>query len=233
MTRGCLNSARRSLAALLPVIWLAACTPQAAVLMSALPAGTASVLLSNLERVEDKNRTQVGQLDARGDWEGLLRLAEENLARQASNADWWVVAGYANTRLDRHARAAECYGEVVRLEPDEATGWNLLAQSYRTLKQPQRAVTVLERALLVLRDAPVTYFLLGESYVDLERYRDAAAAYRRAVTLDTEFAHAWFGLGRAELLDGRVAEAERAAKLLERLDPQLAATLARAIAERR
>jgi len=201
--------------------------------MAALPAGTASVLMSQLERVEDANRTRVAELEASGDWEGLLRLADENLAKQPSNADWWVVAGYANTRLGRHARAVECYSEVVRLEPDEAVGWHLLAQSYRTLNQPQRAVTVLDRALLVLRDSPVTHFLLGESYSDLKRFPAAVAAYRQALRLDQAFAQAWYGLGRAELLNGRVAEAEQAAKALEGLDPQLAAALARAIAARR
>jgi tetratricopeptide (TPR) repeat protein len=227
-----LQLARRWSAFAYPLL-IAACTPQAALLMSALPPGTASVVLSNLERVDDTNRTKVAELEARGDWEGLLRVADENLAKQRSNADWWVVAGYANIRLERHARAAECYSEVVRLEPDDAAGWHLLAQSYRAMKQPQRAVTVLDRALLALRDTPVTHFLLGESYSDLKRYAAAAAAYRQALQLDKTFGHAWYGLGRAELNNGHPPQAEQAAKSLEGLDPQLAAALRREIAARR
>jgi len=202
-------------------------------LMSALSPGTMSVLGSHLQRVEDANRTKVAELEAKSDWEGLLRLADENLALQRSNADWWVVAGYANTRLARHARAAECFSEVVRLEPDEALGWHLLAQSYRDMKEPQRAVAVLDRALLALRDSPATHFLLAESYSDLQRFRAAAAAYRQALTLDPRLVPAWYGLGRAELQNGRPAEAERAVKALEPLDGRLAAALTRQIAARR
>ena len=225
--------AARRLIAIALCGWLAACTPQAAVLMSMLPAGTASVLMSHLERVEDTNRTKVAELEARGDWEGLLRLADENLAKDASITDWWMVAGYANTRLERHERAAECYGQVVRLEPDEPAGWHLLAQSYREMKQPQRAVAVLGRALLVLRDSPVTHFMLGESYGDLGRFPAAAAAYRQALRVAPKFAQAWYRLGHAELQNGRVTEAEQAVRALEQLDPQLAAALARAVGARR
>lgn len=212
---------------------LGGCTPQAALLMSALPAGTASVLMSNLERVEDTNRTRVAELEAGGDWAGLLQFANENLARQPSNADWWLVAGYANTRLERHEQAAQCFGEVIRLEPDEAAGWHLLAQSHRVMKQPQRAVVLLDRALLILRDSPVTHFMLGESYGDLGRFPAAAAAYRHALRLDPKFAQAWYGLGRAEIRNGRVTEAEQAVKALEPLDPRLAAGLAQELAPRR
>ncbi len=225
--------AARHLITIALACWLAACTPQSALLMSALPPGTVSVLLSHLERVEDTNRTKVAELEARGDWEGLLRFAEQNLAKDPKIADWWLVAGYANTRLERHERAAQCYAEVVRLEPDAAAGWQLLAQAHREMKQPQRAVAVLDRALLVSRDSPMTHYMLGETYADLGRFAAAAAAYQQALLLDSRFAQAWYGLGQAELRNGRVDEAERAVKALESLDPRLAAGLARAVAARR
>lgn len=204
---------------------LTACTPQGALLMSALPDGTVSALMGRLQSVDDGNRRRIVELESRGDWAALAKLAEDNLALDKHSADWWMVAGYAYTQLGRHPRAVECFGEMVRLAPDDMLGWNLLAQSYRAAGQPQRAVQTLNNAVLVHKDVPATWFLLGESYSDLGRPEPAAAAYREAVKLDGGFAQAWFGLGRAYARLGRAAELEQVKQVLERLNPALAREL--------
>jgi tetratricopeptide (TPR) repeat protein len=210
----------------LALLALSACTPQTALLMSALPDGAASILLSHVQGMEDANRKRVAELEARKDWDGLAKLAEENLARDRNNSDWWTVAGYAHSQAGRHAQAIECYSEVVRRSPDEMLGWSLLAQSYRDAKQPARAVQTLNNAHRVRRGTAETWFLLGESYSDLDRDLPAASAYREALELDREFARAWFGLGRAYARLGRRAEFEQALKALARLDTALAKQLA-------
>jgi tetratricopeptide (TPR) repeat protein len=205
---------------------LPACTPHTAALVAALPDGTIPSLLSNVRGMEESNRKRVAELEARKDWDGLTKLAEENLARDRNSSDWWTVAGYAHSQAARHQRASECYSEVVRLAPDDLLGWNLLAQSYRDAKQPQRAVQTLTNALRVRQGTAETWFLLGESYADLDRDLPAAAAYREAVQQNGEFSRAWFGLGRAYARLGRRAEFEQALKSLERLDTTLAEQLA-------
>jgi tetratricopeptide (TPR) repeat protein len=209
----------------LALLALSACTPQAALIMSAIPDGTLSTLLGNLQGMEDANRKRVAELEARKDWDGLAKLAEENLAKDRNNADWWTVAGYAHSQAGRHALAIECYSEVVRLSP-EMLGWGLLAQAYRDAKQPARAVQTLNNAHLVRRGTAESWFLLGESYTDLDRDLPAASAYREALQLDREHARAWFGLGRAYARLGRRAEFEQVLKSLGQLDPALAKQLA-------
>jgi len=118
----------------------------------------------------------------------------------------------------------------VRLEPDVAEGWNLLAQTYRDSGRPERAVVVLDNALRILRDAPVTVYLLGESYNDLRRNDLAANAYRQAIQLDGGFVEAWAGLGRAYARSGRSADARDVARALEKSAPQLAELVKREIA---
>jgi len=205
---------------------LAGCTPQGALLMSALPAGTVPVLLSHLEGVDDSNRRRIAELEGRGDWQGLVELAEANLARDRNNAEWWLVAGYAYSQLGSHPRAAQCFSEMVRLSPDEMLGWNLLAQSYRSAGEPVRAVQALESAVLVRKDVAATWFLLGESYSDLGRFDPAAAAYREALQLNAGFAQAWFGLGRVYARLGRADEFGKTVQALQRLNPALAKELA-------
>jgi tetratricopeptide (TPR) repeat protein len=210
----------------LMMLALAACTPQAALLMSALPDGTLYTLLGNLQGMEDANRKRVAELEARKDWDGLVKLAEENLAKDRSNADWWTVAGYAHSQAGRHQRAIDCFREVVRLTPDEMLGWNLLAQSYRDAKQPARAVQALENALRVRTDSAETWYLLGETYSDVAREAQAATAYLEAVRVNNRFAQAWFGLGRSYARLGRPAEFEEVLKVLSELDAPLAKQLA-------
>ena len=121
--------------------------------------------------------------------------------------------------------ASEAYAEAVRIEPDSAMAWNNLAQSYRSAGDSRRAVVVLERAMLAVRDVPTTPYLLGESYADLERYDEAAAAYRRALAMNEKFTPAWFGLSRAYSSLGRTEDAREARRALEKLDPKLAQRL--------
>lgn len=223
---GSLAQRLRSVALVLALMALPACTPQTAALLSAVPDGTTSILLSHLQSVEDSNRKLVAELEAKKDWDGLAKLAEGNLAKDRNNADWWLVAGYAYSQSGRHQRATECYNEVLRLTPDDMLGWHLLAQSYRDAKQPARAVQVLNNALLVRKGSAETWFLLGESYSDLGREPAAAAAYREALQINREFPRAWFGLGRAYARLGHSAEFDQVVKLLAQLDAPLAQQLA-------
>lgn len=206
---------------------LAACTPQTSALLALMPDSTVPILLGHLEGVSDTNRQRLAEFERRGDWNGLARFAEKNLALDRSSADWWTVAGYAYSRLGQYPRAIECYSEVVRLAPDEITGWNLLAQAWRAAGQPQRAIATLDNALLIRKDAPVTFYLLGESYSDTGRLRPAVDAYQQALKLNPDFAQAWYGMGRAYARQERYAEAADIVKALEKLDPRLAAELSK------
>jgi len=210
----------------LVLLALSACTPPTAALFSLLPDGTTSILLSHFQGIDESNQKRVAELEARKDWEGLTKLAEENLARDRNSSDWWIVAGYAYSQAGRHQRAIECYSEVVRLAPDDMLGWTLLAQAYRDAKQPLRAVQTLNNALRVREGTAEIWFLLGESYTDLDRDLLAVSAYREAIQRNGDFAQAWFGLGRAYARLGRRADFEQALKRLEELNIPLAKELA-------
>ena len=220
----------RFLAAAAIAIALNACTTMQVVSML-VPDGTTSMLLSHLEKVSDVNRRRVVELEAAGRWDELARFAEQNLAKEASNADWLLILGYARSRAGAHDAAAKAYGEAVRLEPDNEAAWNLLAQSHRARGDSQRAVIVLNNALLALREAPATMYLLGESYSDLGRDVDARFAYEKSLAMEPQFSAAWFGLTRAYQRLGLTAEAGAARARLEKLDPQLAKRLDAAAVE--
>lgn len=194
-----------------------ACTPQQVLLNALIPDGTTSMLLSHLQTVEDGNRRRVIDLEQKGDWAGLSSFADANIATDPFSPEWRMIGGYAQLQLRDYPKAMAYFGEMIRLAPDDASGYHFLAETQRAAGQPQRAVTTLERALLVVRESPLTHQLLGEAYSDLGRFRPAAESYNRALALDPMLVDAWFGMGRASLQMGRVADARDALSELERL----------------
>ena len=215
----------RFLAAVTSAATLAACTPQQALVASLIPAGAVGTMLGNLERVSADNYKRVVELETRRDWQGLASFADANLAKDRLNTDWMLIAGYARTQQGEHREAAKIYAEAARLEPDNATAWHLLAQSYRASGEPDRAVNVLNNARLAQRNPALTHYLLGESYGDLGRYAEAAAAYHEAVKIEQRFPAAWLSLAKTYRKLGRTTQAREAELQLEKIDPKLAQRL--------
>ncbi len=215
-----------AMAAMVAALGLATgCTPQSAFLMGLLPDGTMSALLTHVDSQNEPMKKLVYDMESRKDWNGLAKIADDNLQINRNHADWWFISGYAHSEAKRPGRAADSFGNLVRLAPDDPANWTLLAQALRDSKQPQKAVQALSTAHQLRRGTPASYYLLGESYSDLDRDLPAASAYREAVQLDSEFAKAWFGLGRASARLGRTNDYESALKSLNRLDPKLAKEL--------
>ena len=216
--------ARRLLACVFAVFSVG-CTPHQVLMSALVPDGAGSMLLSHLQSVEDGNRRRIIELEQQGDWKGLAQFAETNIAKDPYSTEWQMIGGYAHLQLRDYPRAITYFSEMVRLSPDEASGYHFLAEAQRAAGQPQRAVTTLERALLVVRESPLTYQLLGAVYADLAQHRAAAEAYRRALAIDARLAEAWFGLGRASLRLGRAEDAQEALRALEQMQSPRGAEL--------
>lgn len=220
-----ISGKNRQIPAILVLLIFTACTPQQALISALIPDGTASVLLGHMQGVADANRQRVAELEKQGDWAGLAKFAEDNIAKDAFSAEWRLVAGYARSQSREYTLAMVHFNELVRLAPDDATAYHFLAQTQRAAGQPERAVNTLERALLVVRESSVTYQMLGDANSDMARYVPAVAAYRRALAIESANADAWFGLGRASLRLARNAEAREALQALEQMRSSRAAEL--------
>lgn len=231
--RACCNRLRiaRRLLAGACVAFCLGCTPQQILMQALIPDGTTSMLLSHLQTVEDGNRRRVIEMEQKGDWAGLSRFADRNIAADPFSPEWRMIGGYAQLQLRDYSGAMTYFSEMIRLAPDDAAGYHFLAETQRAAGQPERAVTTLERALLVVRESPLTHQLLGEAYSDLGRFRPAAASYQRALALEPMLADAWFGMGRASLQLGRAADARDALTELERLRSPRATDLRALIAK--
>jgi tetratricopeptide (TPR) repeat protein len=222
-------SLRAAACAVALLLALAACTPQQMLLGAVIPDGTASVLLGHLEGVAGANRQRIIELERQGDWPGLARFADANIAVDPFSAEWRLVGGYAHAQLRDFRRAADYFGEMVRLAPDDAGGYEFLAEAQRAGGEPQRAVVTLERALRVVRESPRIHSLMGNAYADLGRDAAALAAYRRALALAPQMPEAWWGYGSTALRAGRLDEAREASRALQQMGSPLGAELERRI----
>lgn len=210
-----------------------ACTPQQMLLGAVIPDGTASVLLGHLEGVAGANRQRIVDLERQGDWTALARFADANIAVDPFSAEWRLVGGYAHAQLRDFRRAADYFGEMVRLAPDDPGGYEFLAEAQRAGGEPQRAVVTLERALRVVRESPRIHSLMGNAYADLGRDAQAMAAYRRALAQAPQMPEAWWGYGSAALRAGRLDDAREASRALLQMGSPLGPELERRIAAAR
>jgi superkiller protein 3 len=135
------------------------------------------------------------------------------------------MAGYAWFRMGDYTKSIALLSPVTLNSPEDIWAWNLLGESQRLAKQPDRAARTLERASTVGRSSFATFFLLGGAYRDAGRLDRAITAYNEAVRLEPDFARGWFELGVALSRIGEITEARAALERLEKLDPKLGEAL--------
>ena len=172
------------------MLLVAGCTWQQQLLLSLLPDDTFTVLLSNLQGVEETNRRRLEGFERAGDWDGLLRFAEENIRHDPRTAEWRFVQGTAHGRKGDWTAAAAAFAEAQRLDPLDLENWHMRAQAERLAGNPARAVQTLERALAIKRNSAVTFYLLGEAHAAAGSRERAEAALREALRLAPDFLEA-------------------------------------------
>lgn len=212
---------------LLSAALLAGCgASPAAILLSLIPDGTFAALLNNMQDVDTPNTRKLAELGQKEDWNGIAALAQENLARDPGNADWWIISGYAYIRLNQIQRANQAFAEAVRISPSDIDAWNLLAESYRVMGQPDRAIRTIENALRVAQDSPMSYYVMGRSFQDLKRPDRAFSYYEQTVQRAPRFADGWYAYGHTAWILGKRPEYSNAIQSLQPLDPAAAQRLA-------
>jgi len=75
---------------------------------------------------------------------------------------------------------------------------------------------------LIKEGTATTYFLLGESYRDMNLYVHAIPNYAKAIETDPKLAEAWYAMGVSYARLGKRAELPAIHAQLARIDPPLA-----------
>jgi Flp pilus assembly protein TadD len=116
--------------------------------------------------------------------------------------------------------AAGLLGPVLAAEPDNLRALVLMTHTQLALKHPDRAYQIAQRAVQVAPDSAEALGALSRSLTGLDRHDEAIQVAQRASRLEPDNAYRHNRLAWALLGDGRRAiEAEHAARLAVRLDP--------------
>lgn len=120
----------------------------------------------------------------------LLRMVDTILARRPASAAMHELRGKILARMGLVEEAIEALARAMDGAPDPAPALLESARLHRERGDLPRAVECLERMLALGNAYPDVLFQLGETYRELGRVREAAAAYRKAVRLNPAFAAA-------------------------------------------
>lgn len=151
-------------------------------------------------------------LEKKADWRRLLKLSQQEIKREPSNAVAWFNVGIASCNLKQYSQAVNAYREAIRYHAGYADAWHKLGAAYAHLKDYDNAIQAYEDAIRIDPDNGEAWYDLGNTYYDLKKYPHAIHAYRRALQMDPENFRAWYKLGMTydELkLYGEAVEAYR------------------------
>lgn len=172
--------------------------------------------------VDQGTSRQIVELEQKQDWDGMVALAQAQLQRDPSGANWWWLQGYALARQDRHAAAIESYQQALRISPEDEDTWLSLAQSQDALGRSDLAVRAYGQALRNRPESAQAYLALAEHYMQHDDPDQALPNYRESVRYDAYLAQAWYGLAAAYELTGQNERRDEALQGLRKLDPAAA-----------
>jgi tetratricopeptide (TPR) repeat protein len=185
--------------------------------------------------IEDPNlAVRTGELHlALGQVSMASRMADESLRLDPRLASAWALRGQVATANGQHRAALADYQRSLGYAPEDKQVALLVAETYRQLNEPQRALLALQA--LADRYSPgeepqQVLYLQGLAMSALGRYDDSAQSLSLAAHRDRPTAEIMCRLAEAELLAGRYVPAQQALQHAMAIDPQYAPS--RALAAR-
>jgi Flp pilus assembly protein TadD len=156
-----------------------------------------------------------------GEPEDALRAADRALMADPEHHSGWQHRSNALRELGRHPEAVLAAEQCVRLAPNLWTGHYTLGLAVRNV--PARKAELRDAALRAASLAPEnadTHVLLGIAHADAGEVNLAEHAYKRALSLDPDHAHARSNLSVLALRGGRFGDAMRGFRAAAGRKPQ-------------
>jgi len=157
-----------------------------------------------------------------GDIELARQSAQHAIDLEPNLAGAWAVRGRVSRASGRPSEALADYHRALGLTPDDRTIQLEIAELYRELNQPRRALAALHSladSYSVGKEPQQVLYLQGLAYEALERWDDAAESFSAAAVRERPTPEILFRLGQAELFAGRPAQAQAAVREALALDP--------------
>jgi tetratricopeptide (TPR) repeat protein len=167
------------------------------------------------------NLAQALEQHQRGLLDQAARLYRQVLEVQPDHPDALHLLGVVAYQQGDHVRAAEWIGRAIARNPRAAAYYANLAEVYRALGQPDRAVACCQSALLLQPQYPEAANNLGNILLEQGQVEAAAEQFRAALRTKPDFALACNNLGNTLRLQGDTAGALAHFRRAVAFDPNL------------
>ncbi len=151
---------------------------------------------------------------ALGQMEPARQTAEAALDLNPRLSAAWAIRGRVMRAAGQLPQALADYHRCLAYAPDDRQVLLEIAQLYRQLGQPQRALAALHRLVDTYspgEEPQQVLYLLGLTYIALDRYDDGVDSLSAAVLRKNPSPDVYYHLAEAEMLAGRPAQAAAAA----------------------
>ena len=152
-----------------------------------------------------------------GDLERAHAHLEKAISAQPAFTDAHHAVGVLNQMVGRNDTAMAAFTKALELDPSHLQSNLSLGLLYCNWGKFKEALALVEKVISVNSEVAAAHFVRGECLRGGDD-QEAIRAYKRAVTVNPEFAEAWFNLGvllfHINSFNGAVAALREAARLL-------------------
>lgn len=141
-----------------------------------------------------------------------MTAPDRRISRALWRARWHIWCG-------REARALAVIEEALAAQADDPAMLAFQAHLLAELKQPHKALQVLDRLVEVAPGQATHWFNRGFLQESLDLLEAAEASFRRAVALNEKLDRAWYGLGLVLIRSNRLEDALSALRRNTELQP--------------
>lgn len=146
-----------------------------------------------------------------GDTTGSLDAFRQSIKLNPKVAAPWIGVAQLMDANNQLQEARQCLQQAATVEPNNIMVRQLLATSHQMLGYVEQAKREFENALKLDPNSSTTYCGLGQLFEDLGEPKDAADAYRQALSLDKDQNEALsrlLGLGRHVDISAEINQAQ-------------------------
>lgn len=117
-------------------------------------------------------------------WEDALRCYREALLREPDAADLQVQLGYALLETRQGAAAEQAFLQALELDPSEYSAYLGLSEVYRFANRREDQISMVDQAMALAPDDADVWNARGVALEVTERWKEATAAYEKALALE-------------------------------------------------
>ncbi|MCL2924678.1 MAG: tetratricopeptide repeat-containing serine protease family protein [Trichodesmium sp. MAG_R04] len=151
--------------------------------------------------------------------EALVAFERSIKIRENFYPAWYGKANVLSA-LGRYDAAIDSYKKTVKIKPNFYLGWRDQGALFAYLDKPYEALISFNQVIRYNANDFAVWYLRGNILTkNFQEYKEAIAAYNKAIQLKSDFADAWIGIGEAFYRLGNYEKAREAAQEAVKLKP--------------